>query len=147
MHGSHFLIRDTAGNNVIKIIKIGIYVEGKAVHGDPAAAAYAHGAYFTGFGGAFRFQAYTGLTGRAPGRDAEIRHGKGARLCQGAQVAAQVGKEMLQVQYGVAYNLARPVKGNVSSPVGRYKADGLLLQLLLIDQEVFDVTAFTKGIY
>ena len=46
LHGGYRFIINTAGDDVFKIIQVGIYVKGQPMHGYPAATTHAHGANF-----------------------------------------------------------------------------------------------------
>ena len=48
--GGDFFVLDTAGYDMTEIIKVRIDIKGKSMHGDPAAAANAHGADLSGIG-------------------------------------------------------------------------------------------------
>src|SRR5882757_2641651 len=49
LHRGYRFIVYPAGDNIFKIIKIGIYVKCQSMHGYPTATANTHSAYFTGF--------------------------------------------------------------------------------------------------
>jgi hypothetical protein len=59
----NILIRNAAGNDVPEVRKIGIHIERYAVHGNPAAAADAHSAYFTRPAGDSGIEPHTCFTG------------------------------------------------------------------------------------
>ena len=130
-----------------KIRKVGIDVEGEAVKRDPAAALHAEGADFARVGRAFfPVEPHAGESGDAAGIQAILGQGADDGLLQQAQIPVDVGPEVVEVENGVAYQLAGAVIGNITAPVDAVEAGLVRSQGGIVEQQVLGLATFAQRI-
>ena len=146
LYGSNLLVLYTAGNDVIEIPEIGIHVQRKAMHGDPAAAAYPDGAYLPLPARYARIEPHACFTGAPFALQPVFADGFDHHFFQVAQVFADIGTEVLQVEDRVTHDLLQSMKGYIASPVGVKKRDIVGGKFGIAHEHMFLLPAFTKCI-
>lgn len=131
---------------MVKIIQIGIHIEGEAVHGHPAAATHADGTDLSFKTRLTRIQPNAGLPNGSISHQSIIRHGLYDQLFQIAEVNANIGFEFLQVQDRITNNLLGAVESYVATPIGMEEPDAPLLPAGFVDQHMFHFSALADGI-
>jgi len=135
--GSGFAVGYAAGNDEVEVAEVGGNVVGEAVGGDPAADVYADGGEFFFGNIARRLDPNAGFAGDAVGGDAEIGGGPDHGLFEGADVPVNVAADGIEIENGVADDLAGAVIGDVAATVGFAELDILLAQDIFGGEEIF----------
>ena len=116
------------------------------MYGDPAGGLYAHGADFSGVGfSGIQPDACFALASFA--FQAVFCHGADDYFFQIPHVAVDVGKEILQIQHGIAYYLPETVVGDVAASVGFHICGVYFIEFLLVYQHMMFVARFPESIY
>ncbi len=115
------------------------------MHAHPAATAHAHGADLARVIGV-HVQPYPGGIRDASSFQAIVSQQPDHHLLHAAQVPADVGAKLFQVEDGITHHLTWTVVGNVAAPIGAEKLYASLLLLGLIDEQVLGLAAFAQGI-
>ena len=76
LNGCYLLVLNAAGNDMIKIIQVGVYIKGKSMHGDPPAATHADGANLSLFSNDARLDPYPCFTCTAFALDPKFCNGQ-----------------------------------------------------------------------
>src|SRR6266536_1077358 len=100
-----------AGNNQIEETKIRVYVQGKAVGGNPASDMHSNGRNLS----LWRVNASQSFDPKC--LNTEISHCADQNLFQIANIAVDVFTLRAQIDYGVANDLAQSVIGNLAAPI------------------------------
>jgi hypothetical protein len=135
--GSGFAVGDAAGNDEVEVAKVGGDVEGEAVGGDPAADMDADGGEFLFRDIAWGLDPDAGLAGDAIGRDAEIGGGADHGFFEGADVPVNVAADEVEIEDGVADDLAGAVISDVAAAVGFAELDIFLAQDVFGGEKIF----------
>jgi hypothetical protein len=115
--GGGFAVGDAAGNDKVEIAEVGGDVVSEAVGGDPAADVDADGGkFFFGYvaGG---LNPDAGFAGDAIGGDAEIGGGTDHGLFEGADVPVNVAANRIEIEDGVANDLAGAMISDVAAAI------------------------------
>jgi hypothetical protein len=132
-----FAIGDAAGNDEVEVAEVGGDVEGETVGGDPAADVDADGSEFLFGDIAGRLHPDAGFAGDAIGGEAEIGGGADHGLFEGADVPVNVAADGIDIEDGVADDLAGAMIGDVSSAVGFTELHIFLAEDIFGGEEIF----------
>ena len=117
------------------------------MQGYPAAALHAEGANFAGVGGpGFPTEPHAGKAGNATGVQAVFGEGADNGFLQRAEVPMNVGPEIVEVENGVAHQLAGAVVGDVAAPVDAVEAGVVRGQAGVIEQQVLRLAALAQRV-
>ena len=97
LHTGNTFVVDSAGNDVLKVAEVGIYVKRKTVHGYPPAAFYAQCTNFSCFCGVIGIEPHTGISRQSLSSDAVFTQCSNNSFFEKAQVSVDVGKKMIEV--------------------------------------------------
>lgn len=142
---SSFAIGNAAGNDQIEVAEIGGDVKGQAVGSDPAADVDADGGeFFLGdiVGG---LDPDAGLAGDAIGGDAEFSGGADHGFFERADVPVDVAADAIEIENGIADDLARAVIGDVSATVGFAEFDAFLAKDVFGGEKIFLAGVAAEG--
>ena len=126
--GGGFAVGDAAGNDEVEVTEVGGDVEGKAVRGDPAADMDADGGEFFFGDIAGGLDPDAGFAGDAVGGDAEVSGGADHGLFESADIPVNVAADGIEIEDGVANDLAGAVIGDVATAVGFAELDIFLAE-------------------
>ena len=144
--GCYGFVGKSAGVDMAEVFKIGIYIEGKAVHAHPAAGANSYGTDLTCAAGAV-IKPHVRSTIKALGFQVIVMEQVYDRLLQLESIVAHPGYKILQVENGIIHNLPGAVVSDIASAIDMEKFGFLGLQLDMVDEQVFGRTALSKGVH
>src|SRR5690554_7919482 len=98
LQGSNALIHKATGVNVAEIVEVGIYIEGKTVHGDKATGPYPDGTDLPRLFGIVRIEPHPGGPVQTTGREPILRHGFNNGLLQMMDVFSDAQAHGLQIE-------------------------------------------------
>lgn len=131
---------------MVEVIQVGIYVEGKAVHGYPAAGPHAEGANLPCGAFVFMIDPDAGETLDPSGFYAVYLHCPDDDLFQRTHILMNVGEEVIKVENRIAYYLTRSVIGDVAAAVNMVICRLDSGQLVVFQQKVRFLSGLTKCI-
>jgi hypothetical protein len=126
--GGGFAVGDAAGNDEVEVAEVGGDVVGEAVGGDPPADVDTDGGEFFFGNIARRLDPDAGFAGDAVGGDAEVSGGADHGLFESADIPVNVAADGIEIEDGVANDLAGAVIGDVATAVGFAELDIFLAE-------------------
>ena len=143
--GGGFAVGDAAWNDEVEITKVGGDVEGEAMGGDPAADVDADGRKLFFGDVAGRMNPDPGFAGDPIGGDAEIGGGADHGFFEGADIPVNVAADKIEIENGVADELAGAMIGDVAAAIGFAKLDIFLAQDILGGEKILLAGVAAKG--
>src|SRR5579883_1844779 len=143
--GGGFAVGDATGNDEVEKAKIGGDVVGEAVGSDPAADVDTDGGEFLVGNVARRLDPDAGFAGNAIGGDAEIGGGANHGFFEGANVPVDIAAVAIEIEDGIADDLAWAVIGDIAAAIGFAEFDAFLTKDVLGSEKMFLVGAAAEG--
>ena len=135
--GGGFAVGDAAGNDEVEIAEVCGDVEGEAVGGDPAADVDTDGGEFFFGDIAGRLDPDAGFAGDPIGGDAEIGGGTDHGFFEGADVPVNIAADWIEIEDGIADDLAGAVIGDVATAVRFAELDIFLAEDIFGGEKIF----------
>ncbi len=141
--GGCFAVSDAAGDDQIKVAKVGGNVVGEAVRSDPTTDVDADGRklFFRGN----RLHPDAGFAGNAISGNGELGRGAGHDFFEGADVPADVALDFLEIEDGVANDLTWAVISDVAAAIGGVKLDIFLTKNMFRGEKIGTIAAAAEG--
>ena len=140
-----FAVGDAAGNDEVEITQIGGDVVSKTVGSDPAADVYANGGEFFFGDIAGGLDPDASLAGDTIGGDAEIGGCANHGFFESADVPVNVAANAIEIQNGVADDLAGAVISDVAAAIGFAEFDAFLAKYVFGGEKIFLAGVAAKG--
>src|SRR5690606_17055433 len=112
----------------------------------PSTGTDTHGTYFSCERGA-HIQPNPGLPFGTLSLQPVVGQGQNNHLLQKPKVFMDIGKEIIQVQYRVSYNLPGTVVGDIPAPIYFVEFRSLFGQDLFLYQQIAHIPTFTQSIH
>ena len=143
--GCGFAVGDATGNDEVEVAEVGGDVEGEAVGSYPAADVDADGGEFFLWDIARRMNPDAGFAWDAIRGDAEIAGGADHGLFERADVPVDVAADGIEIEDGVADDLAGAVVGDIAAAVGFAELDIFLTEDILGGYKIFLAGVAAEG--